>query len=121
MPSTRFRLVVSIAALLLAVGLPLSTAFAPPVYGGTLIVGLADDPPQLDPHLTTANASRTVLHNIFATLVEIDAQMQIVPASPSRGACRTTACATPSPSRPTWCSTTARPSTPRQWPSTSRA
>ncbi|NLG09629.1 MAG: ABC transporter substrate-binding protein [Deinococcales bacterium] len=79
MPSTRFRLVVSIAALLLAVGLPLSTAFAQPVYGGTLIVGLADDPPQLDPHLTTANASRTVLHNIFATLVEIDAQMQIVP------------------------------------------
>src|SRR5690606_21772749 len=56
--------------LLLTVGLA-SIASAQPVYGGTLLVGLADDPPQLDPHLTASNASRTILHNIFATLVEI--------------------------------------------------
>ena len=50
-----------------------------PVRGGTLLVGLADDPPELDPHLTSSNASRTVLHNIFATLVEIDENLQVVP------------------------------------------
>lgn len=50
-----------------------------PVYGGTLQVGLADDPPELDPHLTAANASRTVLHNIFATLFEVDEDLQVVP------------------------------------------
>src|SRR5690625_1304004 len=50
-----------------------------PLRGGTLIVGLADDPPELDPHLTSSNASRTVLHNIFATLVEIDEDLQVVP------------------------------------------
>lgn len=50
-----------------------------PVYGGTLNVALADDPPELDPHLTAANASRTILHNIFATLFEVDEDLQVVP------------------------------------------
>jgi peptide/nickel transport system substrate-binding protein len=50
-----------------------------PVRGGVLQVGLADDPPELDPHLTSSNASRTVLHNIFATLVEVDEELQIQP------------------------------------------
>jgi len=50
-----------------------------PIRGGTLMVGLADDPPELDPHLTSSNAARTVLHNIFATLVEIDEELQVVP------------------------------------------
>lgn len=50
-----------------------------PRRGGVLQVGLADDPPELDPHLTTSNASRTVLHNIFATLVEVDKDLQVVP------------------------------------------
>jgi peptide/nickel transport system substrate-binding protein len=53
--------------------------WAEPVRGGTLQVGLADDPPELDPHLTSSNASRTVLHNIFATLVEVDDELQIQP------------------------------------------
>ena len=53
--------------------------WAEPVRGGTLEVGLADDPPELDPHLTSSNASRTVLHNIFATLVEVDDELQIQP------------------------------------------
>ncbi|MFA5552027.1 MAG: ABC transporter substrate-binding protein [Trueperaceae bacterium] len=82
MPSspTRIRLAVLLLPMLLVVGLLLGTATAQePVYGGTLIVGLADDPPQLDPHLTAANASRTVLHNIFATLVEIDENLSIIP------------------------------------------
>ncbi len=64
------------AAMLLA-----APAFAQdePRRGGSLTVGLADDPPELDPHLTSSNASRTVLHNIFATLVDVDENLQIVP------------------------------------------
>jgi peptide/nickel transport system substrate-binding protein len=50
-----------------------------PRRGGTLQVGLADDPPELDPHLTSSNAARTVLHNIFATLVDVDEELQLVP------------------------------------------
>lgn len=81
MPSFPHRInpVVWLFPLLLVAGLLLSTAAAQPVPGGTLVVGLADDPPQLDPHVTAANASRTVLHNIFATLVEIDDKLAIIP------------------------------------------
>ena len=70
---------------LLVMGLLASTAlYAPawadePVRGGVIQVALADDPPELDPHLTASNASRTVLHNIFATLVEIDENLLVVP------------------------------------------
>jgi len=70
----------------LLAGLFASTALAAPAWaqeepvrGGALQVGLADDPPELDPHLTSSNASRTVLHNIFATLLEIDENLQVVP------------------------------------------
>lgn len=52
---------------------------AEPRYGGTLVAGLADDPPDLDPHFTAANASRTVLHNIFATLLDVDENLQVIP------------------------------------------
>lgn len=50
-----------------------------PRRGGTLQVGLAEDPPELDPHLSASNAARSVMHNIFATLVEIDEKLRIVP------------------------------------------
>jgi len=59
--------------------LSLGIAGAQPVTGGTLTVGLADDPPELDPHRTSSNASRTVLHNIFATLLEVDANLGLQP------------------------------------------
>lgn len=52
---------------------------AEPRYGGTLIAALADDPPELDPHFTAANASRTVLHSIFATIVDVDEDLNIIP------------------------------------------
>lgn len=65
-----------LAALLLSI---LPAASAQPVQGGTLMVGLADDPPELDPHMTAANASRTILHNIFATLFEVDEDLHVVP------------------------------------------
>jgi peptide/nickel transport system substrate-binding protein len=76
---SRLKLWTGIAALAagLAIGLP---GWADtPVRGGVLQVGLADDPPEMDPHLTSSNASRTVLHNIFATLVEVDENLQIQP------------------------------------------
>ena len=68
-------------ALVLAVALPSPAALpqSQPRYGGTLIAALADDPPDLDPHFTAANASHTVLHNIFATLVDVDENLNIVP------------------------------------------
>lgn len=67
------------ASLLAALLGLLPAASAQPVQGGTLMVGLADDPPELDPHITAANASRTILHNIFATLFEVDENLQVVP------------------------------------------
>ncbi|MBK5926428.1 ABC transporter substrate-binding protein [Rhodobaculum claviforme] len=66
------------AAMTAALTMP-GALWADPVRGGTLNVGLADDPPEMDPHLTSSNASRTVLHNIFATLVEVDEDLQIQP------------------------------------------
>jgi len=68
------RSVFAVLALLLVASPALAQA-----YGGTLRVGLADDPPELDPHRTAANASRTILHNIFATLFEVDENLQVVP------------------------------------------
>lgn len=69
----------TVAACALAVSQPVQGWADTPVHGGTLQVGLADDPPELDPHLTSSNASRTVLHNIFATLLEVDENLQIQP------------------------------------------
>ena len=75
------RLIIAstVAACALAVSQPVQGWADTPVRGGTLQVGLADDPPELDPHLTSSNASRTVLHNIFATLLEVDENLQIQP------------------------------------------
>src|SRR5690606_25537011 len=66
---------------MLAAGLvvPVAAQTGQPRYGGTLVAALADDPPDLDPHFTAANASRTVLHNVFATLVDVDENLNIVP------------------------------------------
>lgn len=45
----------------------------------TLIVGLDDDPPQLDPHISTAAVDRQVFQNIYDKLVDIDEKMEIIP------------------------------------------
>ena len=71
--------VLSVIATLCLALLSMQAVAQEPSHGGTLLVGLADDPPELDPHLTSSNASRTVLHNIFATLVEVDEELQVVP------------------------------------------
>jgi peptide/nickel transport system substrate-binding protein len=48
--------------------------------GGTLRVGLDADPPNLDPHRSTAAVDRQVFQNLFDKLVDTDESLQIVPA-----------------------------------------
>ena len=45
----------------------------------TLVVGLDDDPPQLDPHFSTAAVDRQVFHSIYDTLIEVDKNLNFVP------------------------------------------
>ncbi|ULE35806.1 ABC transporter substrate-binding protein [Mycobacterium sp. IDR2000157661] len=47
---------------------------------GNLIAAIAGEPDQLDPHKTTAYFSFEVLENVFDTLVEPDADLQMRPA-----------------------------------------
>ncbi|WP_251551435.1 ABC transporter substrate-binding protein [Neobacillus muris] len=45
----------------------------------TLIIGLDDDPPQLDPHRSSAAVDRQVFHSLFNTLIDIDENLEFVP------------------------------------------
>ena len=45
----------------------------------TLVVGLDDDPPQLDPHFSTSAVDRQVFQNIYDKLVDIDENLEIIP------------------------------------------
>ena len=45
----------------------------------TLIVGMDDDPPQLDPHFSTAAVDRQVYHSIYDKLIDIDDTLSFVP------------------------------------------
>ena len=45
----------------------------------TLVVGLDDDPPQLDPHFSTAAVDRQVFHSIYDKLVDVDKELNFVP------------------------------------------
>ncbi|MDG4667496.1 ABC transporter substrate-binding protein [Mycobacterium sp. 236(2023)] len=47
---------------------------------GSLIVAIAGEPDQLDPHKTSAYFSFEVLENVYDTLVEPDANLQMQPA-----------------------------------------
>jgi len=47
--------------------------------GGTLRVGLDADPPNLDPHRSTAAVDRQVFQSLFDKLVDTDETLQIVP------------------------------------------
>ncbi|WP_165814441.1 ABC transporter substrate-binding protein [Pararhodobacter oceanensis] len=75
----RFTLLSTVASFAATLALAAPVWADSPLRGGILQVGLADDPPELDPHLSSSNASRTILHNIFATLVEVDDKLQIQP------------------------------------------
>src|SRR3989442_3457936 len=65
------------AVLLGLVAAAVSTA-APP-RGGMLRVGLNADPPNLDPHQSTAAVDRQVFQNLYDKLVDINQNLEIVP------------------------------------------
>lgn len=52
---------------------------AAPTKGGILRVGLNADPPNLDPHQSTAAVDRQVYQNLFDKLVDINENLEIVP------------------------------------------
>lgn len=45
----------------------------------TLVIGLDDDPPQLDPHRSTAAVDRQVFQSLYNTLIDIDEDLNFVP------------------------------------------
>ncbi len=47
--------------------------------GGTLRVGLNADPPNMDPHQSTAAVDRQVFQNLYDKLVDINQSLEIVP------------------------------------------
>ena len=50
-----------------------------PVAKDTLVIGLDADPPQLDPHLSSAAVDRQVFQSLFNKLIEIDENLEYVP------------------------------------------
>src|SRR5690606_18982818 len=72
------RLLPVLLAALVAFGLVAGASAQEPRYGGTIPVAVTDDPPNLDPHITNAASARNILHNIFATIVEMNEEF--VPA-----------------------------------------
>ncbi|MDR7518669.1 MAG: ABC transporter substrate-binding protein [Armatimonadota bacterium] len=76
----RLLILLILAGLLLATTLPPAGAQpAGPRYGGTLRAGMQTDPVGLDPHLTTATATRNMMENVYDTLVFYDADGRYVP------------------------------------------
>lgn len=71
---------VVLVALLVAGGLQPSAAQTGPRYGGTLRAGMQTDPVGLDPHLTTATATRNMMENVYDTLVMVSAEGRYIPA-----------------------------------------
>src|SRR5690625_4561539 len=45
----------------------------------TIVIGLDSDPPQLDPHKSSAGVDRQVYHSVFNKLIEIDENWEFVP------------------------------------------
>src|SRR3990172_5636189 len=69
-----------VAVLVLIAILALTAAtFAAPRQGGTLRVGLNADPPNMDPHQSTAAVDRQVFQNLYDKLVDINKDLEIVP------------------------------------------
>ncbi|WP_082726553.1 ABC transporter substrate-binding protein [Limnochorda pilosa] len=75
-----------IALILIAAGLSAGAQEAPePVYGGTLRVAIAAEPPGLDPTISTSQEiARMVYDNVHQGLVRIDRHGRIVPALAKR-------------------------------------
>ncbi|MGM0602683.1 MAG: ABC transporter substrate-binding protein [Bacillota bacterium] len=66
--------------LLIVLSLSLSfSAAAAPQSGGTLTVGLDDDPPMLDPHMSTTRVDRQVFMSLYDSLVMLDPELNVKP------------------------------------------
>lgn len=50
-----------------------------PRRGGSLRVGLSEDPPNMDPHQSVAAVDRQVFQNLYDKLVDINQELEIVP------------------------------------------
>ena len=74
------RLMVSLIALLVAIGIPTATVAQEEGSGGTLVAAISAEPDQLDPHVTSAYVSFQVAENVFDTLVEPDENLEMVPS-----------------------------------------
>lgn len=70
--------VLVLVAVLLAGGLGAASAQGGR-RGGTLRAGLDSDPPNMDPHRSTAAVDRQVYQNLYDKLVDTDANLTIVP------------------------------------------
>jgi len=71
------RIVIGVVVVLLAA--TLVSAGPAPRRGGVLRVGLDADPPNLDPHQSTAAVDRQVFQNLYDKLVDINQELEIVP------------------------------------------
>lgn len=56
-----------------------SVSTAAPTRGGTIRVGLDADPPNLDPHQSSAAVDRQVFQSLYDKLVDINQNLEIVP------------------------------------------
>src|SRR5437879_530244 len=59
--------------------LAVTSVSAAPHRGSTLRVGLDADPPNMDPHRSTAAVDRQVFQNLYDKLVDTDENLQVVP------------------------------------------
>src|SRR2546426_6451836 len=64
---------------ILIAALAVTSVSAAPQRGGTLRVGLNADPPNLDPHQSTAAVDRQVFQNLYDKLVDVNQNLEIVP------------------------------------------
>ena len=80
MMNTSKRLLLSLVALPLAIGIPTAAMAQDEGSGGTLVAAISGEPDQLDPQATTSYNSFQVLENVFDTLVEPDENLQMQPA-----------------------------------------
>lgn len=74
------RLVVALIAALVVAGCSTGERVDLGQSSGNLIAAIAGEPDQLDPHKTSAYFSFQVLENVFDTLVEPDANLEMQPA-----------------------------------------
>ena len=56
-----------------------ATESKPGVAKNELVIGLDADPPQLDPHMSSAAVDRQVFQSLFNKLIEIDENLEYVP------------------------------------------